>query len=225
MTRRILTVAVALVLAVLGAVGVLNYAHQADQGAGRDARGHRLRGQRQIPSGTTAGLALNGGLLVSQKFPATSVRRRSPVDLVGYGRPGTDGRSGVRSAPAEPDARHLRADCLGVADSAGHGRGHAAVLRAAGSRQLHNSGVAGRCLQHLCQRAGRDGRLLGGGVSSARSGPLHTRLVLPKVLVLAVGEGTRRRRPDRGSRRPGHEFDRDRVQPVDDLPDHGGVSG
>ena len=88
MTRRILTVAVALVLAVLGAVGVLSYAHQADQRALAGMRAVTVYvAKGQIPSGTTAGLALNEGLLVSQKFPATSV----PADAVRSISPATAG--------------------------------------------------------------------------------------------------------------------------------------
>jgi pilus assembly protein CpaB len=192
MTRRILTVAVALVLAVLGAVGVLNYAHQADQRA--LAGMHAVTAyvaKAQIPSGTTAGAALRQGLLVSQQFPASSV----PVDAVRSISPATTSlvlTSGLASG------QMLLSPMLGISVQTAAALpvppGMVAVtlqfcvqLAVAnyvtpGSQvAVFNTFVNGKAATGACSAD---------GLSSAHSGLIHTRIVLPKVLVLAVGEGT-----------------------------------
>lgn len=79
MTRRILTIVLAIVLALVGVVAVLAYVKQADQRA--------LAGQQpvyvyvaaqQVPAGTSASTAKADGMLVRQKLPAKSV----PADAV-----------------------------------------------------------------------------------------------------------------------------------------------
>lgn len=74
MKRRVLTITLAIVLAVLGTAGVLAYVHGADA---RALAGQRavsvLVAQDKIPSGTTAGTAFQSGMLVSQKLPASAV--------------------------------------------------------------------------------------------------------------------------------------------------------
>lgn len=74
MKRRILTVALAVVLAVLGVAGVLSYVHQADARvlAGQRAVTVIVVGQ-QIAAGTAAGQALSAGLFKSETLPASSV--------------------------------------------------------------------------------------------------------------------------------------------------------
>jgi pilus assembly protein CpaB len=77
--RRVLTVALAIVLAVLGTAGVLAYVHQADVRAVAGQRAvHVLVATQQIPEGTSAQAALSGGLLRKQILPASSV----PPDAV-----------------------------------------------------------------------------------------------------------------------------------------------
>src|SRR5215469_15864303 len=79
MTRRIITIAAAVLLAVLGAVGVLDYVHQSDQRALTGMRAVNVYvATKQIPSGTSAAAAVQDGLLVRQQFPASSV----PADAV-----------------------------------------------------------------------------------------------------------------------------------------------
>src|SRR5215472_3493868 len=74
MTRRIVTIAAAVLLAVLGAVGVLDYVHQADQRALTGMRAVNVYvATKQIPSGTAAAAAVQDGLLVRKPFPASSV--------------------------------------------------------------------------------------------------------------------------------------------------------
>ncbi|HTA09667.1 MAG TPA: RcpC/CpaB family pilus assembly protein [Streptosporangiaceae bacterium] len=191
MTRRILTVALALVLAVLGAVGVLSYAHQADQRAlagMRAVTAYVAKGQ--IPPGTTAGLALREGLLVSQQFPASSVPadavRSIPAATAGLVLTGglASGQmllsqmlgTSVQTAAALPIPSGMVAVTLQFCVQ----QAVANYITPGSQVAVFNTFVDGQAATGACS----------GGVSSARSGPLHTRLVLPKVLVLAVGEGT-----------------------------------
>lgn len=79
MTRRILTIIVAIVLAMIGTGAVLIYVKQADQ---RALAGQKavsvLVATRQVPAGTTAEAALSAGYFQAQKLPAASV----PADAV-----------------------------------------------------------------------------------------------------------------------------------------------
>ena len=79
MKRRVLTVVVAVLLAVLGTAAVLAYVRQADN---RALEGQKavtvLIAQKVIPSGTSANTAVQDGLLTSQRLPASSV----PVDAL-----------------------------------------------------------------------------------------------------------------------------------------------
>jgi len=192
MTRRILTVAVALALAVLGAVGVLDYAHQADQRALAGMRAVTAYvAKAQIPSGTTAGTAVREGLLVGQQFPASSV----PLDAVRTISPATASlvlTSGLGSG------QMLLSPMLGTS------------VQTAAALPIP-AGMVAITLQFCVQQAVANyitpgsevavfntwvnGKLSTGGCSgiTATAGHqalLHTRIVLPKVLVLAVGEGT-----------------------------------
>src|SRR5215467_11697622 len=79
MTRRIITIGAAVLLAALGAVGVLRYVHQADQRALAGMRAvNAYVAKAEIPSGTSAAAAVKAGVLVRQQFPASSV----PADAV-----------------------------------------------------------------------------------------------------------------------------------------------
>ncbi|HUZ54813.1 MAG TPA: RcpC/CpaB family pilus assembly protein [Streptosporangiaceae bacterium] len=79
MTRRILTIVLAIALAVIGTGAVLLYAKGADQRAiaGQKAISVLVAAQ-QIPAGTVATTALADGMLARQKLPASSV----PADAV-----------------------------------------------------------------------------------------------------------------------------------------------
>jgi pilus assembly protein CpaB len=74
MKRRLLTVALALLLAVLGTAGVLAYVRQANNRAlaGQQAVSVLVAGEL-IPAGTSAAAALRAGMLTSEKLPAASV--------------------------------------------------------------------------------------------------------------------------------------------------------
>jgi pilus assembly protein CpaB len=78
-TRRILIIGLAIVLAVIGTGAVLIYAKGADQRAlsGQKAVSVLVATQR-IPAGTSAGTALTNGMLSKQKLPASSV----PADAI-----------------------------------------------------------------------------------------------------------------------------------------------
>ena len=74
MRRRILTIALATLLAAVGTVAVLAYVHQANVRAVHGVQAvNVLVAESAIPSGTPAGQALREGLLGSQKLPVASV--------------------------------------------------------------------------------------------------------------------------------------------------------
>ena len=74
MTRRILTIILAIVLAVIGTGAVLIYAKGADQRAlYKQHAVSVLVATQQIPAGTSAGTALSNGMLAEQKLPRSSV--------------------------------------------------------------------------------------------------------------------------------------------------------
>ena len=96
MKRRVLAITLAIVLAVLGTAGVLAYVHAADA---RALAGQRavtvLVAQGKIPSGTTAGTALQSGMLVSQQLPASAV----PSEAVSSITPAVSGLVTLAVAP------------------------------------------------------------------------------------------------------------------------------
>lgn len=74
MKRRTITLTLAVLLSLLGTVGVMAYVHGADA---RALAGQRaimvLVAAQPIPAGTRAGLALRSGLLSTQRWPAGTV--------------------------------------------------------------------------------------------------------------------------------------------------------
>ena len=79
MKRRVLTITLAVLLAVLGTVGVLAYVHKADSRAVAGMKAISvLVAQDQIPAGTSANSAQQTGQLRSETLPASSV----PVNAV-----------------------------------------------------------------------------------------------------------------------------------------------
>jgi pilus assembly protein CpaB len=72
--RRILTIALAVLLAAVGTVAVLGYVHQANNRAVEGVKAvNVIVAESAIPSGTSAGQALHEGLLVSERLPVASV--------------------------------------------------------------------------------------------------------------------------------------------------------
>jgi pilus assembly protein CpaB len=193
MTRRIITIAAAVLLAVLGAVGVLDYAHQADQ--------HALAGMRavdayvatkQIPSGTSAATAVRDGLLVRQQFPASSV----PADAV---RSITPTLSGLVLTSGLASGQMLLSQMLGASVQTASAlpipAGMVAVTlqfcvpQAVGNFVTPGSQVAVfNTFVNGTKKSAGSPCSQAGGAAGAQS--IQTRMVMSKVLVLAVGEGT-----------------------------------
>ncbi len=75
MKRRVLTVALAVLLALIGIVAVLAYVHKANQRAIQGLKAVKvLVASQPIPAGTSAGAALSGGMLTTEKVPLSSVQ-------------------------------------------------------------------------------------------------------------------------------------------------------
>ena len=86
MTRRLLTIVLAIVLAVIGTGAVLLYVRQADQRALNGVKAVSvLVATQQIPAGTTVQTALTDGLLSRQQLPAESVPPDAVNSLAGIG--------------------------------------------------------------------------------------------------------------------------------------------
>jgi pilus assembly protein CpaB len=190
MTRRIITIAAAVLLAVLGAVGVLDYVHQADQRAVAGMRAvSAYVATAQIPSGTVAETAVRDGLLVRQQFPASSV----PGDAVRSITPSlsalvlTSGLASgqmllspmlgtsVQTAAALPVPAGMVAITLQFCVQ----QAVANFVTPGSQVAIFNTFVNGKSTTGACSV----------GTAPQGGGVPHTRLVLPKVLVLAVGEG------------------------------------
>jgi pilus assembly protein CpaB len=191
MTRRIITIAAAVLLAVLGAVGVLDYVHQADQRAVAGMRAvSAYVATAQIPSGTLAETAVRDGLLARQQFPASSV----PADAV---RSITPSLSGLVLTSGLASGQMLLSPMLGASVQTAAAlpvpAGMVAITLQFCVQQavanfvtpgsqvaIFNTFVNGKSTTGACSV----------GTAPQGGGVPHTRLVLPKVLVLAVGEGT-----------------------------------
>ncbi|HYK68965.1 MAG TPA: RcpC/CpaB family pilus assembly protein [Streptosporangiaceae bacterium] len=193
MTRRIVTIAAAVLLAVLGAVGVLDYVHQADQRA--LAGMHAVNAYvatAQIPSGTSAATAVREGLLVRQQFPASSV----PDDAV---RSITPTLSGLVLTSGLASGQMLLNPMLGVSVQTSSAlpipAGMVAVtLQFCVQQAVGNYITPGSQVAVFNTFVNGTRKSATGACSQAGSGTanqsIQTRIVMSKVLVLAVGEGT-----------------------------------
>jgi pilus assembly protein CpaB len=191
MTRRILTIAAAVLLAALGAVGVLDYVHQADNRA--------LAGMRavtayvataQIPAGQSAGAAAQNRTLVAQQFPASSV----PADAV---RSITRNMSGLVLTSGLAPGQMLLSPMLGTATQTAE-----ALPIPAGDEAITLQFCAQQAVANYVTPGSRvaifntfvNGKLATGacsGIAASATGEAPvTQVVVPDVLVLAVGEGT-----------------------------------
>ncbi len=194
MKRRVLTVTLALVLAVLGTVGVLAYVHRADARAIAGMKAiPTLVAQQPIPAGTSATTALHEGLLASQQLPASSV----PSDAVRSITP--DISSLVMSANVQAGQLLLRPMLVTAAQATGAGtlatpKGMVAVTiplclpEAVAGYVQPGSQVAvfdtysttKLSVQENCSGTSQMHQ-------SSAQGAVLTRVVLPRVLVLSVG--------------------------------------
>ncbi len=194
MKRRLLTVILAVLLALAGTAGVLVYVHGATK---RALAGQRavtvLVASQTIPAGTSAGSALQQKLLTSQELPASAV----PVDAV-RSLGGGQG-SLVLSAALAPGQLLLRPMLVTATAATAQGalaipRGMVAVTvplcmpaAVAGYVQTGSEvavfdtyGGRNSNVQANCGQAGSAPQPPGGGA-------IRTRIVLPRVLVLSVG--------------------------------------
>jgi pilus assembly protein CpaB len=191
MKRRILTIALAVVMAIVGVAGVLSYVHQADA---RDLAGQRavtviVAGQ-QIPAGTAAGQALSAGDFRSETLPASSV----PANAVRSITP--DLTDLVTSTVLAPGELLLR-PALGVATQVTSGLsippGMVAVtiqlclpatvadyLQAGSEVAIFDTSAAGTAGDTLTDQTACQ------GPHKQQSGSV-TSLILPRVQVLAMG--------------------------------------
>ena len=193
MKRRVLTITLAIVLAVLGTAGVLAYVHGANA---RALAGQRavsvLVAQDKIPSGTVAGTAFQSGLLVSQKLPASAVPSEAVSSI-------TAAVSGlVMGTDVQPGQVLLRPMLVASSQLTG------ALAIPTGMVAVTVSTCMPGAVAGYVQPGSRvavfgtysdkqnNGSQSCGGSGSGGGGQtnlthVHTRVLLPRVLVLAVG--------------------------------------
>jgi pilus assembly protein CpaB len=186
-TRRILTIIVAIVLAVIGTTAVLLYVKQADQRAlaGQKAV-TELVATQEIPAGTTARTAMTNGWLAGQRFPAASV----PSDAVPSITPSVAGLVFTSNLAA---GQLLTRPILGVAVASQSGlpippgmvavtiemcvqKAVAGYVQAGSHIAVFNTFFHGQSVTASCS-----------GITWQKQTNIHTRLVLNNVEVLSVG--------------------------------------
>ncbi len=194
MKRRALTIALAVLLALLGTGGVLAYVNNANA---RALAGQQavtvLVAHQLIPAGTAAGVAQAQGLLGTERLPSSSV----PADALSAISP--DISALVTDADVQPGQLLLRAMLvISAQDANGLAVPHGMVAIAI--QFCVPEAVAGH-IQPGAQVAvfetttGGTGSISGSAACSGShtftgSGSISTKLVLPRVTVLAVGQGT-----------------------------------
>jgi pilus assembly protein CpaB len=193
--RRVLTITLAIVLAVLGTAGVLAYVHGANA---RALAGQRavsvLVAQDKIPSGTVAGTAFQSGMLVSQKLPASAV----PSEAVNSITAAVSGLvMGTDVQPGQVLLRPMLVVSSQLSGALAIPRGMVAVTVATcmpgavagyvqpGSR-VAVFGTYSDIKNNGSQSCGTSSGSPGGG-GQTNLAHVHTRILLPRVLVLAVG--------------------------------------
>jgi pilus assembly protein CpaB len=196
LTRRILTIVLAIVFAIVGTGAVLIYVKQADNRAiaGQKAVTVLVATQR-IPVGTSASTALRDGLLSSQKLPAASV----PADAV---RALTPGIADLVVDADVPAGQLLLRPMLVTSAQATAGIAIPPGLIAVTLELCMPEAVAGyvrpgsqvAVFDTYAPKAGA-GTLTAqpnctGPHQQQEFGSAHTRVVLPKVLVISVGSAT-----------------------------------
>ena len=195
MKRRVLTATLAILLAVLGTAGVLAYVHKADS---RALAGMRpvsvVVAQGQIPAGTSAISAQQQGLLRSEALPASSVPANAVRSLT------PDLGPLVMSAQVQSGQVLLRPMLVTAAQATAAGalaipKGMVAVTiplcvpEAVAGYVQPGSQVAvfdtyptrKASLQESCNQSGQSNQAQGPGAAI-------TRILLPRVLVLATGQ-------------------------------------
>ena len=196
MKRRVLTVTLAVLLAVLGTAGVLAYVHKADSRALAGMQSvNTLVAQGQIPAGTSANSAQQAGLLRSEALPASSV----PANAVRSITP--DLGSLVMSAQVQPGQLLLRPMLVTSAQATATGAlaipmGMIAItiplcLPEAVAAYVQPGSQVAVFDTYATKKASLQESCSQSGVSHQAEGPggIVTRIVLPRVLVLATGQG------------------------------------
>ena len=202
MTRRILTIIVAIVLAVVGTGAVLAYVNQANQ---RAVAGQRavtvLVAAQQIPAGTSAAGALRDGLLVKQRVPAKSVAGTDYVSAI------TPSLGALVVSSDLPSGELLLRPMLVTSVTSTSGiaipAGDVAVTIALCVPQAVAGyvGPGSQVAVFDTTGSGSGGCSSGGGTSTgtgtststtkAPTAPkVNTKIVLPKVTVLAIGQAS-----------------------------------
>lgn len=192
MKRRGLTVALAVLLAILGTAGVLVYVDHANA---RALAGQRavsvLVAKSRIPAGTSAGSAQDQGLLSTERLPAASV----PADAVAAITPDLSGL--VTDADVQPGQLLVR-PMLVTAEQSTAGLAVPAGMVAVSIQLCVPEAVAGYIhpgsqvevfdttgSSSMNAQPGCNGQHQWQAGNSA-----YTRLILSKVMVLAVGQAS-----------------------------------
>jgi pilus assembly protein CpaB len=194
MKRRALTIALAVLLAVLGTGGVLAYVNHANARAlaGQQAVTVLVASQK-IPAGTSAAVAQAQGMLSTERMPSSSV----PADAVTAITPANSGL--VTDADVQP-GQLLLSPMLVTSAQVASGLAVPKGMLAVSIQFCVPEAVAGH-VQPGSEVAVFETTVEGnGGINgqAACSGShtfsgaqnATTKLVLPKVTVLAVGQGT-----------------------------------
>jgi pilus assembly protein CpaB len=192
MKRRLLTIGLALVLAVIGTSGVLAYVKQADARAITGMKAVSvLVAQKLIPSGTSARAALRDGQLAAEKLPASSVPSGAVRSVTGALVPL------VTSAALQPGQLLLRAMLVKLAVHAPGPDtvppGMIEVTIAFCLPEVVAGNVQAGSQVAVFDTVGTNGNSsLSAGPACTGShqqelGTLRTRVVLPRVRVMSVG--------------------------------------
>ena len=194
MKRRALTIALAVLLAVLGTGGVLAYVNHANARALAGQQAVTVLIARQaIPAGTSAAVAQEQGLLSTERLPASAV----PADALSAITPGLSAL--VTDANVQPGQLLLRSMLVTSAQNT-NGLAVPRGMLAVSIQFCVAEGVAGHVqpgsqVAVFATTADGTGNINGQAACSgshAFSGAANvsTKLVLPKVTVLAIGQGT-----------------------------------
>jgi pilus assembly protein CpaB len=194
MKRRALTIALAVLLAVLGTGGVLAYVSKANARALAGQQAVTVLIARQvIPAGTSAAAAQAHGLLGTERLPSASV----PADALTAITPAISAL--VTDADVQPGQLLLRPMLVtSVASTSGLAIPHGMVAVAlafcvpeAVAGNLHSGSQVAVFQTTADGNANISGQAAcGGSHTFSSSQNFRTSLVLPKVTVLTVGQGT-----------------------------------
>jgi len=194
MKRRALTIALAVLLAVLGTGGVLAYVSKANARALAGQQAVTVLIARQvIPAGTSAAAAQAQGLLGTERLPSASV----PADALTAITPAISAL--VTDAAVQPGQLLLRPMLVtSVASTSGLAIPHGMVAVAlafcvpeAVAGNLHSGSQVAVFQTTADGNANINGQAACGGAHTFSSSQnFRTSLVLPKVTVLTVGQGT-----------------------------------